>query len=135
LNGVRELLFEVFIAAGEIMKSVSCRTLVFVVLAFVLLACGKSLSESESAYAGACVKYMKGAESYRKICECSAPIIVPKLTKGELNAYVKSVDFIGKPMTEAITAPLGFTLAEFTSMGVKRQASFEEMRKQCGGEI
>ena len=117
------------------MKSVSLRTFVLVVAAVVLLACGKAPSESERSYAEACVKYMKGSESYRKICECSATIVVPKLTPGELNAYVKSVDFIGKPMTEETTARLGFTLAEFTSMGVKRQASFEEMRKTCGGEI
>ena len=117
------------------MRPLLFKMLVFVVVAFALLGCGKSLSESERSYADACVKYMKGAESYRKICECSAGVVVPKLTQGELNAYVKSVDFIGKPMTKETTAPLGFTLEEFTSMGTKRQAAFPEMRKQCGGEI
>lgn len=117
------------------MTSFPFRTFVFVIIAVALLACGKAASESERSYAEACMKWAKGAESSRELCNCSAKVVVPKLTPGELNAYVKSVDFIGKPMTKEVTAPLGFTLEEFTSMGVKRQAAFEEMRKTCGGSI
>ncbi|HEV7376467.1 MAG TPA: hypothetical protein VGN95_17270 [Pyrinomonadaceae bacterium] len=121
------------------MKSGSFRTFVLVVAAVVLLlACGKKLSESERSYAEACVKInnnlsQKG-EASRKLCECTAAIVVPKLTQGELNAYVNSVDLMGKVMTPEAMAQRGFTLAEFTSLGQKRQASFPEMRKTCGGE-
>jgi hypothetical protein len=121
------------------MKSVAFRTSVLVVAAAVLLlACGKKLNDSERSYAEACIKIndklnSKG-EGNRKLCECSAGVVVPKLTPGELNAYVNSVDLMGKPMTPEITAARGFTLAEFTNLGVKRQASFEEMRKTCGAE-
>jgi hypothetical protein len=120
------------------MKSISFRTFVLVVAAFVLLGCGKKLSESERSYAEACVKInnnlnQKG-ESSRKLCECSATVVVPKLTQGELNAYVNSVDLMGKVMTPEAMAQRGFTLTDFTNLGVKRQASFEEMRKTCGAE-
>jgi hypothetical protein len=121
------------------MKSLSSRTFVLLVAAVALLACGKSLSESERSYAEACIKHSSNlgskGEAYRKICECSATIVVPKLTPGELNAYVNSVDLLGKPMTPESVAPRGFTIADFSNLGVKRQASFAEMRKTCGGEI
>jgi hypothetical protein len=126
------LLFAFLKVAGGIMKSVSFRTFVLVVAAVALLACGKTLSESERSYANACVKMLKG-ESYRKLCECGATVVVPKLTPGELKAYVASPDLLGKPMTPESVAPLGFTLEDFSSLGVKRQASFDEMRKTCGG--
>jgi|GEM_PF-3432545 len=120
------------------MKSVSLRTFVLVVAVVVLFGCGKKLSDSERSYAEACIKInnklnSKG-EGNRKLCECSATVVVPKLTPGELNAYVNSVDLMGKPMTPESVAPLGFTLTDFTNLGVKRQASFEEMRKTCGAE-
>jgi hypothetical protein len=106
--------------------SVSCLLL--------LTACGQKQSEAERRYSDACVKYSK-SETSRKLCDCSATIVVPKLTPGELNAYVNSVDLIGKPMTEQSIAPLGFTLADFTNLGQTRQDSFAEMRKTCKGEI
>ncbi|MDT4953714.1 MAG: hypothetical protein QOJ02_1852 [Acidobacteriota bacterium] len=120
------------------MKSVLLRTFVLVVAAIVLFGCGKTLSDSERSYAEACIKInnkinSKG-EANRKLCECSATIVVPKLTPGELNAYVNSVDLMGKAMTPESVAPLGFTLTDFTNLGVKRQALFPEMRKTCGGE-
>jgi hypothetical protein len=120
------------------MKSVSSRIFVLVVAAVVLLACGKTLNESERSYAEACIKIndklnSKG-EANRKLCECTATIVVPKLTPGELNAYVNSVDLMGKVMTPEVIAARGFTLTDFTNLGVKRQALFPEMRKTCGGE-
>jgi hypothetical protein len=122
------------------MKSVSFRVFVLVVAAVFLLACGKGLSASEQSYADACVKMNSrnpgsNGEAYRKLCECTAGIVVPKLTPGELNAYTNSVDLIGKPMTPESVAPRGFTIPEFSSLGVKRQAAFEEMQKTCGGAI
>lgn len=114
------------------MRSASIKVVVLVFIAIGLLACGKALTEPERAYADACVKMLKG-EAYRKLCECGARIVVPKLTPGELKAYISSPDLIGKPMTQESAARLGFTLEEFSSLGVKRQASFEEMSKTCGG--
>lgn len=113
-------------------------TIILIVSALGLIGCGKSLNEAEKSYAEACVKIydktgQKG-ESNRKLCECSAGIVVPKLTPGELKAYTNSVDLMGKPMTPAIFAERGFTMDDFTNLGVKRQAAFPEMKKTCGGE-
>ena len=125
------------------MKSVAFRMFVLVFAAIVLLACGKTLSESERAYADTCVKInnkinSKG-EANKKLCECSATIMVPKLTPGELKAYHAAPDWpLGKAMNQAevskFTADHGFTMEENSSLGVKRQAAFEEMRKTCGAE-
>lgn len=125
------------------MKSVVFRTFVLVFGTVVLLACGKTPSESERAYADTCVKInnklnSKG-EANKKLCECSAAIMVPKLTPGELKAYFASLDWPqGKAMNPAevskFTADHGFTMEENSSLGVKRQAAFEEMRKTCGAE-
>ena len=122
------------------MKSSPVKTSVlFIAVLLLLVACGKSLSESERKYADACIKMNavlgSNGESYRKICECSAPIVAPKLTPGELKAYINSQDLLGKPLTEQSVAPLGFTLTDFTNLGKKRQDSFPEMRKTCGGEV
>ncbi|HUQ31540.1 MAG TPA: hypothetical protein VM095_05435 [Pyrinomonadaceae bacterium] len=125
------------------MKSVAFRALVLVVAAVSLLACGKKLSESERSYAETCIKIndkinSKG-EANRKLCECSATIMVPKLTPGELKAYQAAPDWpIGKAMNQQelakFTGEHGFTMEENSSLGVKRQAAFEEMRKTCGAE-
>jgi hypothetical protein len=114
------------------MKTVSFRAFILTMVALLLLACGKSLSEPERSYAEACVRMLKG-EAYRKLCECGATVVVPKLTPGELKAYIASPDLLGKPMTPESVAPLGFTIQDFSNLGVKRQAAFEEMRKTCGG--
>jgi len=53
---------------------------------------------------------------------------------GELNAPVNSLDLMGKPMTAESAAAHGFTIGEFSSLAVKRQALFPEMRKTCGAE-
>jgi hypothetical protein len=125
------------------MKSVSFRIFALVVVSIALLACGKTLSESERSYVDTCVKInnkinSKG-EANRKLCECSASIMVPKLTPGELKAYLAAPDWpTGKAMNpEAVskfTSEHGFTMEENSSLGVKRQAAFEEMRKTCGAE-
>jgi hypothetical protein len=131
-----------YIRGEIIMKSISFRTFVLVIAAVVLLACGKKPSESEQAYADTCVKInnqlnSKG-EANRKLCECSASIMVPKLTPGELKAYLASPDWPkGALNTEAVskfTTEHGFTMEENSSLGVKRQAAFAEMRKTCGAE-
>lgn len=118
------------------MKSVLFRTFVLVVAAFILLACGKSASESERSYAEACVKIMKG-EAYRKRCECEAGIVASKLTPGELKAYLASPDWPkGALNTEAVskfTTEHGFTMEENTSLGVKLQSSSAEISKTCAG--
>jgi hypothetical protein len=125
------------------MKSVSFKGLVLFVAVIALLACGKKLSEQERSYAETCIKIndkinSKG-EANRKLCECSATIMVPKLTPGELKAYQAAPDWpTGKAMNpEAVakfTSEHGFTMEENSSLGVKRQAAFEEMRKTCGAE-
>jgi hypothetical protein len=124
------------------MKSVSFRASVLVVIAIVLPACGKKLSESEQAYADTCVKINnqinpKG-EANRKLCECSAGIMVPKLTPGELKAYLASPDWpkgaLNPEAVSKFTSEHGFTMEENSSLGIKRQAAFGEMRKTCGAE-
>ena len=125
------------------MKSVAFRTFVLALASVILLACGKTLSESERAYADMCVKInnkinSKG-EANKKLCECSATIMVPKLTAGELKAYHAAPDWpVGKAIhpeeVSRFTGDRGFKMAENTSMNEKRQAAFEEMRKTCGAE-
>jgi len=125
------------------MRSDTFRVVVLLFAAVILAACGKTLSESESAYADTCVKInnkinSKG-EANKKLCECSATIMVPKLTPGELKAYHAAPDWpLGKAMNPAevskFTGDRGFTMEENSSLGVKRQAAFEEMRKTCGAE-
>jgi hypothetical protein len=125
------------------MRSVTFRVVISIFAAVILAACGKTLSESERAYADTCVKInnkinSKG-EANKKLCECSATIMVPKLTPGELKAYHAAPDWpLGKAMNTAevsrFTGDRGFTMAENTSLNEKRQAAFEEMRKTCGAE-
>lgn len=120
------------------MKSVSFRVFVLVVAAIALLACGKKLSEQESSYTEACIKIneklIAKTDDARKLCECAAAIVVPKLTPGELKAYVASPDLTGKPLTEQSVAPLGFTLQDFLNIGKKRKEQdwIAEMSKTCG---
>jgi hypothetical protein len=119
------------------MKSVSLRAFVLVVVAgFMLAGCGKTPSESERSYAGACVRILKGSEAaYGKRCECEAGIVVPKLTPGELKAYLASPDWPkGALNPEAVakfTSEHGFTMDENSSLGVKLQESFPEISKTC----
>ncbi len=47
---------------------------------------------------------------------------------------VSIIALMGKPMTPAILAERGFTIEDFSNLGVKRQAAFPEMKKTCGGE-
>ena len=104
--------------------------------ALLLGACGKSVNESERAYADTCVKLLKGNEAaYRKRCECEAGVVAPKLTPGELKAYVASPDWPkGALNPEAVTkftTERGFTMEENASLGQKMQASFAEISKAC----
>lgn len=116
------------------MKSVSFRVSVLVVAAILLLACGKTVNESERSYADACVKVLKG-EAYRKRCECEAGIVVPKLTSGELKAYLASPDWpkgaLNPEALSKFTAEHGFTMDENSSLGVKMQSLNPEIGKTC----
>lgn len=122
------------------MKSVSFKAFVLVVASVALLACGKKLSEQERSYAEACIKMnekmVSKVDDVRKLCECAATIVVPKLTPGELKAYLASPDLMGKPMTDQSVAPLGFTLQEFLNIGKKRKEQDwpAELKKTCGRE-
>jgi hypothetical protein len=118
------------------MKSVAFRTFVLIVAAVALLACGKKLSESEQAYADTCVKMLKGNEdAYRKMCECEASVVVPKLTPGELKAHLASPDWpkgaLGPEALSKFTADHGFTMEEYGSWGVKMQSLYPEIGKTC----
>ena len=117
------------------MKSISFRMLVLVVVAVVMLGCGKSLSEVERSYADACVKMMK-TEAHRKICECEAGIVASKLTPGELKVYLSWADMPqGKPMTSAdlskFAADHGFTVDDMSSRDVKMKSLHPEVNKTC----
>ena len=101
-----------------------------VVVAVALPACGRTPSEAERSYTEACIKLLKGDEVYRRLCECEAAVMVSKLTPGELKAYVSTPDLLGKPMTPESVAPLGFTIAEFQSLGAKQEAAAREIL-QC----
>jgi hypothetical protein len=135
------LLFEFPKGARGIMKSVSFRILVLVVVTVALLACGKKLSESERAYADTCVKVMKGAmkgeeSSWLKPCECEAALVVPKLTPGELKVYLASMDWpFGKAMNQEdlskFAADHGFTMDDYSSRNEKMRSLLPEIEKTC----
>jgi hypothetical protein len=117
------------------MKSVSFRAFVLVVMSVVLAACGKSPSEAERSYAEVCVKIMKG-EAYRKLCECEAGIVASKLTPGELKVYLASMDWpMGKAMSQADVAKFaadhGFTVDEMSSRDAKMKSLLPEVNKTC----
>ena len=109
------------------MKSVSFRAFVLIVAVAVLAACGKTPSEAERSYAETCIKLLKGNEVYRRLCECEAGVMVSKLTPGELKAYLATPDLLGKQMTPESVASLGFTIAEFQSLGAKQEAAAKEI--------
>lgn len=116
------------------MKSVSLRVFVLVVAVVFLFACGKTLGESERSYAEACVKMMKG-EAYRKLCECEAGIVAPKLTPGELKVYLSWPDMPKTAMSSAdlskFAADHGFTVDDMTSRDEKMRTLLQEVTKTC----
>lgn len=123
------------------MKSVAFRMFVLVFAAIVLLACGKAPSESERAYTDTCVKVSVAAfkideARLRKPCECQAAIVVPKLTPGELKAYLASMDrSLGNGMkpveVSKLAADHGFTVEEYSSWHEKWRVLNPEVTKTC----
>lgn len=89
------------------------------------------MSESERSYAETCIKVLRGDEVYRRRCECEAGVVASKLTPGELKAYVSFPEIQGKPLTAESAIALGFTLDDYSNLGKKLQASFEEVSKTC----
>ena len=116
------------------MKSVPFGAMVLVLALGLLAACGKSQSEAERSFTDACVKMRGGNEVYRQRCECEAGVVAPKLTAGELKAYVATQDLIGKPLNNDVAAAHGFTFEEFSSLGKKMQAAQGEVSKACAGK-
>ncbi len=123
------------------MKSVAFRMFVLVFATIVLLACGKAPSESERAYTDTCVKVSVAAfkideARLRKPCECTAAIVVPKLTPGELKAYQVSMDrsmmVKGEPVAVSkLAADNGFTVEEYSSWHEKWKVLNPEVTKTC----
>jgi hypothetical protein len=93
---------------------------------------GGALGENERKYADACIASQ--GEAYRKLCECSARIVAPKLTAGELTSMEK-MTVSGQVWTEEKAKAAGFSLKDTGSFGVKKQESFPEMSRSCGGQI
>lgn len=112
------------------MKSVSSKIFLLVIAAIVLLACGKSLSEAESAYAKKC-----STVAPKKLCECEAGIIASKLTPGELKAYTADwpKGALNPEALSKFTADNGFTMADYSSLNEKRKSLLPEIEKTCSG--
>lgn len=116
------------------MKSVSCAASALVLVVGFLVACGKSQNESERSFAEACVKMRGGNSVYKKRCECEASIVVPKLTPGELKAYIATQDIQGKSLTGESAATHGFTFEDFSNLGTKLYEANGEIGKACAGK-
>ena len=92
------------------------------------------MGEAEQTYADACLKMRGGAAVYKDRCDCEAKVVAPKLTPGELKAYVATPEIVGKPLTRDSAAARGFTMDEFSSLGTKLQAAQGEISKNCAGK-
>ena len=115
------------------MKSLFFFTLLLLGTVFALAACGKGQSEAERSYAEACVKIWSGSVSKVR-CECEAAIVVPRLTPGELKAFVASPDLKGKPLRDEDFVKLGFTFEEMQGAGKKWGEAQQEISKTCAGK-
>jgi hypothetical protein len=115
------------------MKSIVTTSAFALVLA-TLTACGggSALSDIERRYANACIA--TSGESYRALCECSSRIVAPKLTPGELTSMEK-MTVAGQAWTEEKAKAAGFSLIDTGTFGQKKQDSFAEMSRSCGGQI
>jgi hypothetical protein len=103
----------------------------------VLAGCGggPALSENERKYAGMCTSTLEklGAKGKESLCECTARIIVPKLTEGEINSFANmKPELMGKPLTDDLTRPHGFTVADNMSYFRKFGEAKPEIDKTCG---
>jgi len=97
--------------------------------------CGASLSASETRYAEVCTatnRVMGGGEK-RGLCECSARIMVPRLSPAEFNALVNmGPDLQGRILTVENTAPHGFTPTDFGNLMRKTREAMPEITRTCG---
>ena len=120
------------------MRSVIFGTLLLLVAVGALAACGngqsKGQSDAERSYAEACVKIWGGGGMSRARCDCEAAIIVPKLTTGELKAYVASPDLKGKALTSEDYSKLGFTSEEMMGAARKWGEAQGQISKTCAGK-
>ena len=89
---------------------------------------GPALSENERKYADQCAVYTK-----KSACECTARIFVPKLSQAELNSFINMPkELLGKPLTDELTRPHGFTVADNMSFFQKFSEVKPEVDRQCG---
>lgn len=116
------------------MRSIAEMSALAVVMATSLAGCGgtSALSDTEQRYANACIA--ASGKSYRALCECSSRIVAPKLTPGELTSMEK-MTVPGQAWTEEKAKQEGFSLQDTGGFGRKKQESFAEMSRTCGGQI
>lgn len=97
---------------------------------------GAALSADEIRYADVCLAThiaFGGGASKRGLCECSARIMVPRLSPGEFNSMVNmGPEMSGRVLTAENTAPHGFTPADFGGLMRKTQEAMPEITRTCG---
>jgi hypothetical protein len=97
---------------------------------------GTSLTENERKYADTCLAtnaaFGQGGEAKRGLCECSARLMVPRLSPGELNALVNSSALNGQILTAQNTARHGFTIADYGNLMRKTAQAQPEIARTCG---
>ncbi len=100
----------------------------------LLVGCGSggALGANERRYADACIA--ASGEAYKALCECSSRIVARKLTEGELTAMERTTG-PAQVWTEEKARQAGFSLQDTGTFGQKKQESFAEMSRTCGGQI
>jgi len=97
---------------------------------------GAALTDNERRYAEVCLathRAFGGGDSKQGLCECSARIMVPRLSPAEFNSLVNmGPEMSGRVLTPQNTAPLGFTPADYGNLMRKTQEALPEITRTCG---
>ena len=122
---------------GAFMKLIVAKSVLIGITASALSSCGggAALSENERRYANTCTATLAtmGQRGKESLCECTARIVVPKLTEGEINSFANmGPELLGKALTDELTRPHGFTVADNSSYFTKFAAAKPEIDRTCG---
>jgi hypothetical protein len=118
-------------------KSIELKLATAGIVAIVLAGCGggPALTENERKYASWCTSNLEklGQSGKQTLCECTARIVMPKLTQGEINSFANMVpELMGKALTDEMTRPHGFTVADNMSFFQKFGQAKPEVDRTCG---
>jgi hypothetical protein len=118
------------------MGAMAAKAILAGIAAISLCGCGAALSANERRYAEVCLAAQiafGGGASKQGLCECSARIMVPRLSQGEFNSLVNMTpDMSGRVLTDQNTAAHGFTIADYGNLMRKTREAMPEITRTCG---